>query len=212
MATTAQRNDDPQSGRTGHRRAQDHRDRLIAALASAIEEQGFRPTTVADIVRIARTSRRTFYEHFADRDACFLALFEQVIDEDMRQIADAVDPEDPPNEQIESALDAYLASILRRPALHLSFVRELPALGPEAAAHQRAVVERFAALLVGLVERGRAAHSELGARPLGSDLAVIIVGGVRELLALSAQQGRDVRELRRSVLAAVTAILDATVL
>ena len=64
-------------------------------MAASIRESGYRETTVADVVRIARTSRRTFYEHFDDRPACFLALFDAVNDEMMEQIAAAVDPERP---------------------------------------------------------------------------------------------------------------------
>jgi hypothetical protein len=94
----------------------------------------------------------------------------------------------------------------------MSFVRELPALGPAGAARQRAMIERFAQLLVDLVDAGRRAHPELDARPLPFDLAVIIVGGVRELMVIAAQQGRDVRELRRSAADAVKAILNASVL
>jgi hypothetical protein len=41
---------------------------------------------------------------------------------------------------------------------------------------------------------------------------VIIVGGLRELMVISSQQGRDPRELRASATAAVNAILNATVL
>jgi AcrR family transcriptional regulator len=44
----------------------DHRERLIAAMAASVEERGYADTTVADVVRIARTSRRTFYQHFQD--------------------------------------------------------------------------------------------------------------------------------------------------
>jgi hypothetical protein len=94
----------------------------------------------------------------------------------------------------------------------MSFVRELSALGPDGAARQLASVDRFAGLLVELVEAGRVAHPDLHARALEHDLAVIIVGGVRELLVLSAQQGRDIRELRASISRAVKAILNATVL
>ena len=189
-----------------------YRERLVAALAESIDAKGYNATTVADVVRIARTSRRTFYEHFADREACFLALFEQTNDQTMRALEAAVDPEAPPEEQVDRALDAYLESVTARPALHLSFVRELPGLGPEGAARRRAVLERFAELLVGLVESGRRAHPELDARPLQIDTAVIIVGGLGELMVLASQQGRDVRELRRSAGDAVKAILNATVL
>ena len=190
----------------------DHRARLTAALATSIEEKGYRETTVADIVRIARTSRRTFYEYFADRDACFLALIEERNEATMEGLAAAVDPADPPDQQVDAAIDGYLRAVLSRPLLHLSFVRELPALGPAGAARQRALVERFAQVLVDLVNAGRRAHPELDARPLPFDMAVIIVGGVRELMVIAAQQGRDVRELRSSVGDAVKAILNAAVL
>ncbi len=189
----------------------DHRARLTAALATSIEDKGYRETTVADIVRIARTSRRTFYEYFADRDACFLALLEERNEATMEELTAAVDPSDPPDRQVDAALDAYLRAVLSRPLLHLSFVRELPGLGPAGAARQRALIERFAQVLVDLVNAGRRAHPELDARPLPFDMAVIIVGGVRELMVISAQQGRDVREVRSSAGDAVKAILNAAV-
>src|SRR5438067_4965547 len=58
-----------------------HRERLLAAMAVSIEQKGYRDTSVADVVGIARTSRRTYYEHFKDRDACFLALFDSTSEE-----------------------------------------------------------------------------------------------------------------------------------
>jgi hypothetical protein len=130
----------------------------------------------------------------------------------MGELADAVDPAAPPGAQVDQALDAYLASVLSRPLLHLSFIRELPALGAAGAERQLAMIERFAGLLIELVESGRAAHPELDARPLDPDVAVIIVGGVRELMISAAARGRDLRALRRSAARAAMAIINATVL
>src|SRR5437763_16404106 len=45
----------------------DPRSRLLDGLAESIADNGYRNTTVAEIVRRARTSRRTFYEHFSDQ-------------------------------------------------------------------------------------------------------------------------------------------------
>ena len=39
--------------------------RLLDGLATSIGERGYRASTVADIVRHARTSKRTFYDQFA---------------------------------------------------------------------------------------------------------------------------------------------------
>ena len=50
------------------------RQRLLDGLAESIAADGYRSTTVADIVRRAHTSRRTFYAYFSDKEACFVAL------------------------------------------------------------------------------------------------------------------------------------------
>jgi AcrR family transcriptional regulator len=184
-----------------------HRERLIAAMAASIEEKGFRDTTVADVVRIARTSRRNFYEHFADRDACFLALFDATNDAMMQQITGAVHPDQPLDRQVDGAVDAYIGNVAAQPALYSSFVRELPGLGQPGADRGLAVIERFAKLLIDLVESGRVVQPELAARPLTLDTAIIIVGGLRELAVISIQRGRDMRELRASAGATVKAIL-----
>src|SRR5271167_3515128 len=132
----------PEQHRSGHRA------RLIAAMARSIEEKGYRQTTVADVVRIARTSRRNFYEQFEDRDACFLALFDVTNDAIVERIAASVEPGRPWDEQIDKSLSIYLDSIAGRPGLSQSFAHELAALGAAGAARQRAVTEHFAELLV----------------------------------------------------------------
>jgi AcrR family transcriptional regulator len=189
-----------------------HRARLIAAMAESIVEKGYRETTVADVVRIARTSRRTFYEHFADRDACFLELFDATNDAMMNEVAAAVRPEAPLDEQVDRAIDAYIDNVTAQPGLYNSFVRELPGLGGAGADRNLAVIERFAQTLVDMVESALREQPEIGARPLAMDTAVIIVGGLRELAVISLQRGRDVRELRVSAGATVKAILAGTLL
>lgn len=189
-----------------------HHERLIAAMATAIEHQGYRDTTVADVVRIARTSRRNFYEHFEDRDACFLALFDATNDAMMREIAAAVHPDRPLDEQVDAAVDAYIANVTQQPALYASFVRELPGLGQAGSDRGLATIERFAAMMVALVESGRAIQPGIGVRPLPMDTAIIIAGGLRELLVIALSRGRDMRELRASAGATVKAILGGALL
>lgn len=208
MATeqaTAKRELDTPEGQPGHR------DRLIAAMAQSIEEKGYRQTVVADVVRIARTSRRNYYQHFKDREACFLAVFDDANQGAIARIAAVVQPELPWEEQVDAALGAYLDVMVARPRLWQSFARELPATGQEGAARQRAAITRFAELLIALVESGRAAQPELDSKPLTMDLALIIVGGLRELVVSAGEQGRDLRELRPVAAQTIKAILRATV-
>ena len=178
-------------------------------MATSVMERGYADTTVADVVRIARTSRRTFYEHFEDRAACFLALFDATNDRVIAAIAEAVDPTVALELQVDQALGAYLDSVATNPELYRAFVREVPALGDRGAVHQLAGIERFAGQLVELVEQGRREQPAL-AGPLTADAAIMIVGGVRELMVIAAQQGRDVRELRPEIAAVVSAIVAGT--
>ena len=189
-----------------------HRERLLAAMASSIEQKGYRETSVADVVRIARTSRRTYYEHFSDRDACFLALFDSTSEEMMSEIARAVRADASLEEQVDAAVGSYLDGVVGRPQLFRSFTRELPALGRPAVERERAVVERFAALLIALVESGRREHADVDARPLSRDAALVIVGGLRELTVSAFEERRDMSALRVTAVGVVKAILGATVL
>jgi AcrR family transcriptional regulator len=189
--------------------SQTPRARLIAALAEAIKQKGYRETTVADIVAGARTSRRTFYEHFADRGDCFLALFELETQHKLELIAAAVDPDAPLDIQAERAVDAYIDGVEAEPALQQSFARELPGLAEAGSAAVHTVTERYAALLIALVDQARDRHPEERLRPFSRDVAVILVGGLRELLVMSIQQRRDLTELRAPSAQVVRALLES---
>lgn len=183
------------------------RARLISALAEAIKRKGYRETTVADIVAGARTSRRTFYEHFGDRGDCFLALFEQETQHKLELIADAVHPDRPLEAQVEKAIDAYIDGVEAEPALQQSFARELPGLAEAGSEAVHLVTDRYAALLVALVDQASRNHPAEQLRPLSRDIAVILVGGLRELLVMAIQQRRDLDELREPSAQVVRALL-----
>lgn len=182
-----------------------HRERLLAAMARSIVERGFQATTVADVVRLARTSRRTFYEHFADREACFLALLDVFADGVIANFTAAVDPELPWEEQVDRGVAAHLSLTATQPELMRSYIREIAAVGERGVAHERAAVERFAGVLIDLV----AAARERGApvRALDPDTAFLVVAGLRELAVAAAESGRDLRELQRPVAETIKAVL-----
>jgi len=210
-ATAARRGDPPtpreEAAGAEAPRVEARRERLLAAMATSIEEKGFRETAVADVVRIARTSRRTFYEHFSDREHCFLALFEATTEEMMAGIARAFRPEAPWEEQVDVTVQSYFDSVAARPALFRSFTRELPALGKSGAERQRAITEGFADTLVALAEAGSRKQGPDAPGPLSRDAAIIIVGGLRELTVSALEQRRDVDELRASASQIVKAII-----
>jgi AcrR family transcriptional regulator len=171
------------------------RDRLLVGMADAIREHGgLRPVTVAEVVRHARTSRRTFYQHFDDRDACFLALFDLVSAALLGTIADAATGEGPFGDRVDRALAAYLGSLAAEPVLSRVCIQETPAIGPEGMARVQAMNERWAHQIMRLVEEAR--HHDAALRPLPLEVATIITGGFRDLVITALDQGRDVTELQ----------------
>lgn len=57
----------------------EHRARLLEGMARAVAAKGYADTTIADIVREASVSRRTFYENFADKAECLIADRKSVV-------------------------------------------------------------------------------------------------------------------------------------
>jgi AcrR family transcriptional regulator len=72
--------------------AEIQRDRLLAATASVIAEQGYAALVVADITGRAGVSRATFYELFEDKHDCVLACQRWAFDRLHRAIVEATGP------------------------------------------------------------------------------------------------------------------------
>src|SRR5246500_5820722 len=89
--------------------------RLLDGLATSIGERGYRASTVADIVRYARTSKRTFYDQFASKERCFLELLSADVEKLGENITAAVDPEADWHQQIRQAVESYVGHIDSRP-------------------------------------------------------------------------------------------------
>jgi AcrR family transcriptional regulator len=160
--------------------AQRHRERLMEALAGCIRERGLRATQIADIVRVAHTSRRTFYECFPDKESCFVELVREATTQLLDAIEASVDPAAPWEGQVDQALATNLAALAEDPAVTATISRELPALGLRGAAVQRENIERYAGLVVRLVQSTRMRSA--GVREVSLETAVMLVGGLNELV------------------------------
>jgi len=181
------------------------RDRLLDGMAASIIERGFRDSTVADIVRHARTSKRTFYEHFASKEDCLIELLHRNNETLIANIRAAVDSEADWQDQIDQAVDAYVAHIEARPAITLSWIRELPALGAVAHPLHRVAMEHLIDMLVDLSDSPGFRRAQIP--PTSRPLALILLGGLRELTALFVEDRRDVRGIVEPAITASRAIL-----
>ncbi len=179
--------------------------RLLEGLGASIVERGYRASTVADIVRHARTSKRTFYDQFPSKEQCFLELLQADIENMGASIEAAVDPECDWHQQIRQAVQAYVDHIESRSAITLSWIRELPSLGDVARPLQRRGMQLLSNLLIDLSASPGFRRADLP--PLTTPLAVILLGGLRELTALAVEDGRSVREILEPAVDASIALL-----
>ena len=166
-----------------------HRARLTQGLAAAIAEKGYAAATIADVVAHARVSKRTFYEHFADKEACFLALYSETSDELLAVIADAVArTQGGWDDRLATAARAYFERVAAEPALIRTGLIEIQAAGPAARRLRRDIQRRYADMLRALSED--AAAEEPAIAPLSPVLATAVVGGINELMLEAVEEGQ----------------------
>ena len=62
------------------------RERLFAAMVATVAEKGYEATTVADLVELSGVSRSAFYRHFDDKQDCFLAAVEALVEPTLERL------------------------------------------------------------------------------------------------------------------------------
>lgn len=125
------------------------RQRLMHGVTAAVADKGYGPATIADITARAGVSKKTFYEHFPDKLACFLAahelgwqaMLDAVTDASREAVQAGMDPID----QLRAANRAYLAFLVDEEPYARMFFLEMLAAGPEAIASHRRCRDGFVA-------------------------------------------------------------------
>ena len=168
--------------------ATEHRARLLEGMARAVAAKGYADTTIADIVREASVSRRTFYENFSDKSGCLIALYEAASGNALAVLRRAIDPASDWKTQVEQALSAYLGVLARNPVLLRTLFVEILGLGAPGLAARRHATRALADLMVDVV------NTRTGERPrqtpLEPTIAVAVVGGINEMVLDAIEQGR----------------------
>src|ERR1700754_1909548 len=89
--------------------AASQRTRLLQAVAELGTERGFASLTLTDIVGRAGVARSTFYEHFADKEDCFLQAFDYAADRVFERVL-TIGP--PPLGDYPTVAHAYMALLV----------------------------------------------------------------------------------------------------
>jgi AcrR family transcriptional regulator len=175
--------------------AANQRMRIGMAMLEAIGEKGYVATTVSEVVTRAGVSRKAFYQHFTNKEECFLATYDAVVEEGMRRVSDMLSDGADRTNGVESTIRAmFLAGVENPHALRLA-ITEIAAVGP-AGIDRR---ERTIAAYGQLIADGLAGAAETGARTgagRGSDITLrAVVGGLNSVLTTSLRGGRAAKPL-----------------
>jgi AcrR family transcriptional regulator len=128
--------------------AESQRWRLLEAMIETVAKVGYANASVADAIAIAGVSRKTFYEHFRDKEACFLAAYDAVSRRLLEAIiaTGAAHPIGPIRRRAQLA--RLLHGLASDPLGARVFLVEIPAAGAKAIrARQRRDVEFARAFL-----------------------------------------------------------------
>jgi AcrR family transcriptional regulator len=131
------------------------RRRIHDAMVQAVAQRGYAATTVADVIAHAGVSRSTFYEHFSDKEDCFLKAYDEGAEAHFQQVvATAARAADDPFARFRAAVGSYLDQLAEKPEYASTFTIEIHAIGPAATDHRRRAQQRYVDLM-------RAWHAEM---------------------------------------------------
>jgi AcrR family transcriptional regulator len=105
--------------------AANQRARLLRAVGEVCAERGWARATVADIVRAACVSPRTFYHHFPSKEQCFQAAFVEAVREAETTVLAEVGQGEADGEDWPAMVAASLRALLEELAAHPPLARLL---------------------------------------------------------------------------------------
>jgi AcrR family transcriptional regulator len=164
------------------------RGRMLEAMAAAVAVKSYAATTVGDVVAAAGVSRKTFYEHFRDKEECFLAAYEAGVDTLLSAIVSA-QPEGPGwLALIHAQTRAYVGILAANPAFARTFLIDVFAAGPRALERHAEVHARFGAALRDLHLKTQRDFPDFPDVP--SPVFTAAVGALNEIVSGYVREGR----------------------
>lgn len=159
------------------------RGRLITAFVRLAADRGYDNVTIIDIVSLAGTSKRTFYEHFKDKNDCLLQAFDTARMMLISAIVGEAGPIEDPVERIRVGMRAYIQALSDLPDFTRLFLNESMAAGPELADRWVDAVEMLSAVIHSWREESRREHPDVPELPLIR--AQIVILGLNETICMT---------------------------
>ncbi len=173
------------------------RQRLLGAAAAEFAARGYAGASSESISRRAGMSKATFYEHFANKEDCMLALFDAATEMVGRSMASAAREADQSDalQRMRAGTRAFLLAVAEHRDYAQTLLVEIIGAGPRAAQRRDQIIRAFAEILDG--ENAAAARRGLISRFASPHDTVAVIGAITELISRQVRLGEpeDVLEL-----------------
>lgn len=182
------------------------RARLLMGMVEVVAENGYAAATVGAVLKRVHISRETFYQHFSDKEECFLAAFDTAADLLISMMEEALGPpDDPALVRVDRVLATYLGALAAAPTLARTFLIEVYGAGRAAVSRRIAVQERYAATLAEVIMRDERWSGTLDPEFVGR----AVIGAVSALVTAYVDAGKyeQLPELREQILELVATFL-----
>jgi AcrR family transcriptional regulator len=185
------------------------RQRLYEAAARVFARLGYADASAEAIAREAGMSKATFYEHFANKEECIVALFDRAAEVVLAAMADSAQRAgDDPVERLRAGTRAFLRAVATHPETSQTLLVEIIGAGPVAARRRDQIMQAFAAVM----DAENAAAARRGAiRRFGSPHdCFAIVGAITELASRQVRLGEpaEVQDLEPVIERLILGVLD----
>jgi AcrR family transcriptional regulator len=162
------------------------RERILASVVEVVSETGYAGLTVRDVIEHAGVSRRTFYEHFSNKEDVFLATYEAVVDVLVNEVRLSYARGRTYAGRVALGLATFLGLLAGQPALAHVCIVEVMAAGPNALARRAQSIRLFCDLIRPPDDMAA------GAPPLAVE---VVVGGIYEIVSAHVSRGEADRLL-----------------
>jgi AcrR family transcriptional regulator len=164
--------------------ASNQRERILDAVADVASLAGYASMSVEGIIATAGVSRRTFYDHFADKQEAFLAAYDAIVALLVERVQNAFLSNTTFAGRVRDCLAAFLTFLAIEPRFADMCIVEVLAAGPEAVERRNGVMRAMAGLI-----QAAAAELKEGQEPPPLT-AETIVGGIYEVVYSRVLQGK----------------------
>jgi AcrR family transcriptional regulator len=156
------------------------RGRLICAIADSVAGKGYAATSVENVISLAGVSRKTFYEHFSDKEECFLAAYDAGADATHQAMTRAAEGLKDWQEILEVVFTTWLELLDADLAFTRAYMIEFWAAGDAARERWMARRDRTGGLLKQLHKLARKEDPKIA--PVSDTVIAAVVGGVNRVV------------------------------